>query len=128
MLIVIGIAVTFLGVASAAEEIINGETFFIPDGFVENETLYKETIDSDGIKTIQKGFNNGTAGIIISVGDYGNARPKLPTTMPDFTNKTINGIDGIFSEDRNTFIYVNGTHDININVYNVALEDILIGN
>lgn len=123
-----GIAVTFLGVASAAEEIINGETFFIPDGFVENETLYKETIDAEGIKTIQKGFNNGTAGIIISVGDYGNGRPKLPTTMPDFTNKTINGIDGIFSEDRNTFIYVNGTRDININVYNVALEEIIIGN
>lgn len=125
ILFVICVAVTFLGIASAAEVTILGETFNIPDGFEENKTMEKETLNSDGTTSLRKGYNNGTAGIIITVNSH-NGKPKLPTTMPDFTNKTINGVDGIYSEDRDIFHYVNDTLSIDISVYNIDIEEIVI--
>lgn len=123
------IAITFLGVASAAEVTINGEKFNIPDGFVKDEELSsvsKSTYGTDEIALFSKDFDS----ISISVTSLNSGTPNLPTDEK-YSDKTVNGIAGKYCEDADgkEFIYNDGQRTITIWLpkdTNVTFESLVV--
>lgn len=127
VLIALCVAITFMGVVSAAEVEVAGEKFNVPDGFEENASASKQIYDSSATTT-QKTFTNGTHKIIIMVDEFSpGKKPKLPKIKNDYENKTFNGVNGAYSELKNTFVYKNGQKLITISSARVPFEDIVIG-
>jgi hypothetical protein len=116
VLVIILVAITFLGIVSAAEVTVGSQKFNIPDGYKENTTNAKERSSSTDVpntnqgintKSAYKSFSNGTNYISINVVDIegGSGNPVL-SNEPGYENKTIGGIDGMYNPDTKCFRYV----------------------
>ena len=135
ILVVVLVAVTFLGIASAAEVTVGSQHFNLPDGFKENTTAAKEMVSSNSgsgsssinSKTIVKKFSDGKNNVIIDVVELSDGgKPKLEEES-GFSNKTINGVDGVYNPDKHEFRYVNGSNIIHVFAINESLiEDFVM--
>ena len=127
--LVVCIAITFLGVASAAEVTINGEKFNIPDGFEKNEELSsvsKTTYGTDELAVFDKDLDS----ISITVTSLNGGTPNLPVEEK-YSDKTVNGINGKYCEDEDgaQFVYNDGDRSITIWLpqnCTVSFEDIVV--
>lgn len=114
VLVIILVAVTFLGVVSAAEVTVGDQSFNLPDGFKENTTAAKEKMGSSGSKTYVKSFVNDegkTVTINVIVAPEGTKKVSIDP-QPGYVNKTINGVTGNYNGDVYRFEYLNGTTQI----------------
>ena len=129
ILVVVLVAVTFLGIASAAEVTVGSQHFNLPDGFKENTTAAKEKVSSSNsgsstTKTYVKSFYNGEKYITINVIEF-QGKPKLKEES-GYKNRTINGVDGVYNSDTNQFEYVNGSKLIAMSGNKEAIEDFVM--
>ncbi|MBQ2653813.1 MAG: hypothetical protein IJF83_14650 [Methanobrevibacter sp.] len=131
ILLVICVAITFLGVASAAEIVVNGEKFNLPDDFKkdnESSTVTKTSTGTDENIIYGNGFDFVT--FAISSFNSGSS-PALPTGG-NYTDKTINGIDGKYTVDEygnEEFVYINNNKLIMISLTadsSLSFENIII--
>ena len=129
ILLVICVAITFLGVASAAEVTVSGDKFNIPDGFEKEEGgsyFSKSTTMTEECVV----YDNGEDYFSIFVCSS-NGGPILPPDGPEYEEKTIKGIDGKYCEDENgeSFTYI--SNDKTVSIYlsansTLTFEDIII--
>ena len=107
ILLVIGIAATFLGVVSAAEVEIDGVKINLPDGYKENATGSSEKMN---VITSNQGSISG-----------------LPHAQGGEVEKTISDVKGLYDEDKHHFTYVqNGKMVMLSGVDEADLKEILI--
>ncbi|MBQ2653811.1 MAG: hypothetical protein IJF83_14640 [Methanobrevibacter sp.] len=132
ILLVICVAITFLGVASAAEVVVNGEKFNIPDNYVKNNSSSSVKKTSTG--TEEHAVYDGVSEYISIVVTLFNAgTPKVPED-PQAVDKTINGVSGKYVENfagtgSEQFTYISNNKLVIITKdadSNVTFEDIVI--
>ena len=106
ILLVICVAVTFLGVVSAAEVEIGGMDFKIPNGYKEDVDAAKETTDSDGT-TYFRSFSDGSGGkyVINVITSSTGTITGTPINDGD-EQKVINGIDGLYNREKKEFTFI----------------------
>ena len=120
ILVVVLVAVTFLGIASAAEVTVGSQHFNLPDGFKENTTAAKEKVSSSNTpgstatKTYVKSFYNGDKSVMINVIELPAGSKLVLKEESGFVNRTINGVDGVYNPDTHQFKYGNGSNIIHI--------------
>ena len=122
ILVIVLVAVTFLGIVSAAEVTVGSQHFNLPDGYKENTTDAKEMVSSNSgpgsssinTKTIVKSFVNGKKSVTINVIELPEGSKSKLQPGSGFVNKTINGVDGAYNPDTNQFQYINGSNLIYI--------------
>ena len=129
ILLIICVAITFLGAVSAAETVINGEKFNIPDKKKKNDELSSVSKASYGTDECAF-YEKGDDGISITVSNLNGGAPNLPTD-DGYEDKNIAGIDGKYREDPDgaEFVYVDGQMSVTIwlpNNCSVSFEDIII--
>lgn len=129
--LLICVAITFLGVASATEIVVSGEKFNIPDGFNKDETgcyVAKTAITSEESVL----YDNMDKGEFISIFITSSSGfDMVPPDGPEYEEKTIAGIDGKYSEDETgvSFFYTNDGKLISISLSNdcsATFEDIIV--
>ena len=129
IILIVCVAITFLGVASAAEEVVNGVKFNIPDGFVKNEemsSVSKSTYGTDEIAF----YENGDDCISLTISSLNSGIAGLPQG-DKYEDKNISGINGKYSsdEDGEEFSYAIDNKSITIwlpHNCTVTFEDIII--
>lgn len=128
ILVIILVAVTFLGVVSAAEVTVGSEKFNVPDGFKEDTSKAKEKESATGT-TYVKSFSDGKTSIIINVNVFGGDITGVKLNEePGFENKTIKGIDGMFNSDTHSFEYATDNATVYISATSDdVIEEFLIG-
>jgi hypothetical protein len=127
ILIVVCVAITFLGVVSAAEITIADEKFNIPDGFKENPGGNNPGSSSNGITTYKKEFENSNGDLFIIQVDILDDGEFMLTPNNGDVNKKINGIDGLYNDQLKVFTYVDDGKLITISVSDEGLlKDILV--
>ncbi|MBQ2653812.1 MAG: hypothetical protein IJF83_14645 [Methanobrevibacter sp.] len=132
IILIVCLAITFLGVASAAEEVVNGEKFNIPDNYVKNEdnSYVKKTATGTDENAVYN-CNNDFISIVVVVINKGI--PNIPEDS-GAVDKTINGVSGKYVENSTDtgnakFIYVHDNRLVTIVKNpdsNVTFEDIVI--
>ena len=126
ILVVVLVAVTFLGIASAAEVTVGSQHFNLPDGYKENATMTKEKTSSDS-KTYVKSFVNGKKSVTINVIELSEGAKPVFKEESGFKNRTINGVDGIYNPDTHQFQYGNGSRIIHMSANSDSLlEDFVM--
>lgn len=113
VLCIIALAVVCVGVVYAAEVTIANEKFNIPDGFNENTSAAKEKVGPQETTHVKQ-YVSDKGNVIINVIEFKKGKPQLPD-RPGYVNKTINGIDGIYNEDTNSFSYVRENNLVTLN-------------
>ncbi len=127
ILLVIGIAATFLGVVSAAEVEIDGMKINLPDGYKENATGSSEKMNGD-TKTIVKRYYSADDTFTVNVitSNQGSISG-LPHAQGGEVEKTISDVKGLYDEDKHHFTYVqNGKMVMLSGVDEADLKEILI--
>ena len=131
ILLVICIAITFLGVASAAEVVVNGEKFNLPDDFKKDEEA--STVEKTSTGTDENIiYGNGIDFVTFAISSLNSGTPNLPSG-DNYTDKTIKGFEGKYRADdgygNEEFTYINNNKLIMICITpdsNVTFEDIII--
>lgn len=130
LLLVVCVAITFLGVASAAEVVVWGEKFNVPDDFNKNEDV---SYSSKGLTSSEESafYENETDFINIYICSS-NGIQLTTSQSPEYEDKTIAGIEGKYCEDNATgkfFEYIHDDKLISVQISNnstLTFEDILI--
>lgn len=105
VLVILLVAVTFLGVVSAAEVTIGSEKFNIPDGYSEDTSQAKEKESSTGTTYVRE-YSDGKNKIIFNVNVFGGDITGVKLNEePGYENKTIKGIEGMYNSDTHSFHY-----------------------
>ncbi len=125
VLVIVLVAITFLGVVSAAEVEIGNQKFNLPDGFKEDVSSSKEMVSSSNSTTYVKKFTNDAGdSVLINVV---TAPPNVVgVNLPDDADakaKTINGVNGSYNENGHKFSYINGTTMIIISGNNESVVE-----
>lgn len=131
ILLIICVAITFLSVASAAEIVINGEKFNLPDDFQkdnESSTISKSSTGTDENVI----YGNGVDFVTFAINSFNSGTPNLPTG-DNYTDKTIKGFEGKYRVDEwgneefnyinnNKLIYICITPNSNLTFENIIAE------
>lgn len=130
ILIIVFVAMTFLGVVSAEEVVVNGEKFNIPDGFEKNEEVSFVEKTSTGTDE-EAEYDKGVDVIMIYVTSVnGGGIAGLPI-IENTTNMTVNGIEGQYWVDEYgnmQFDYLQNRKSISITLNGnfTSFEDIMV--
>lgn len=126
VLAIVLVAITFLGVASAAEVTIGDEKFNIPDGFEEDAEGSEDIKDSTGTTYIKCYKNDQDDAIIINVVTVDDGSLTLEK-LPGFKDASFNGIDGLFNKNTTEFEYVHDGKQIFVSAHDEdLLKEVLI--
>lgn len=128
VLVIVLVAITFLGVVSAAEVDIGGQKFNLPDGFKEDVSSSKEMVSSSNSTTHVKKFEND-AGDSVLINVITSPPEVVSVNLPedaDAQEKTINGVNGSYKESNHAFSYINGTTMIIISGNNETIVEAFI--
>lgn len=132
ILLIVCVAITFLSVASAAEIVINGEKFNLPDSYQKDEASSTVTKTSTGTDE-NVIYGNGLEFVTFAINAFnGGATPDLPTG-DNYTDKTIKGFEGKYRVDEwgneefnyinnNKLIYISKTPDCNLTFEDIIAE------
>lgn len=134
ILLVICIAITFLGVASAAEVVVNGEKFNLPDNYVKNEassSVKKTSTGTEEHAVYDSDSSKDYISIVITV--FNSGTPQVPE-LPGSVDKTINGVNGKYVEnfagtDSEQFAYISNGKLVMLTKNadsNLTFEDVVI--
>ena len=125
ILIIICIAITCLGVASAAEATVGDTKFNVPDGY-ELASNYSQKV-SAGIDIDTHIFlNKENKNITIDVSTLSGNVADIPPQFSDGVEKTVKDKNGTFSPSSHKFHYKDGNKVIEITYDQDKFEDIII--
>lgn len=135
ILLIVCVAITFLGVASATEVVVGGEKFNIPDSYVKNNDSSSVKKTSTGTEEHAMYSGEGADYITIVVTTFNSGSPNVPKENGS-VEKTINGVQGQYSDNfggmgMENFAYISNDKLVMITKNpdsNVTLEDIVIKN
>jgi hypothetical protein len=105
ILLVIGIAATFLGVVSAAEVDISGVKINVPDGYKENTTGSSEKVNGDSTTIVKKYYSDNDTFFINVISNQKGAI-NTPQAQGGQVEKTINDVKGLYDSDKHQFEFV----------------------
>lgn len=135
ILLIVCVAITFLGVASAAEIVVGGEKFNIPDNYVKNNDSSSVKKTSTGTEEHAMYNGDGADYITFVVTVFNSGSPNVPAQNGS-VDKTINGVEGKYTDNfggmgMEQFAYINNDKLVMITKNpdsNVTFEDIVIKN
>ena len=124
ILILVCVAITCLGIASATET-IDGVEFNIPDGYKLTDQMTETPIE--GVTHTENTYTNGNKNITIEVMSKGDSGVTIETTFDNQTEKTIKGYTGNYSQKKLTsFAFEKGDKHVVVSSSDAKLEDIII--
>ena len=124
ILLIICVAITCLGIASAAEVTIADVKFNIPDGFTEISSDQQDLGDglTEESKVYAKGDKNFTIGVLTIGGNTQDATPELKNPV----DKVIKNKTGTYSADEHKFVYKEGKKIILLIYDDEKFEDLIV--
>lgn len=124
ILIILCVAITFLGIASAAEVTISDVKFNVPDDYKESGGD-KQSL-GEGLESEYKVFIKGDKNITIDVMTLSGNTKDVTLPVDDGVDKTIKDKNGTFSASKHVFQYKEGNKVIMIQDSNDKFEDIIV--
>ena len=124
ILMIICIAITFLGIASAAEVTVSDVKFNVPDGYKEINST-KENL-GHGLTSESKIYSNGNKTIAIGVMTLSGDTVDVSSQHNDSVSKTIKDKNGTYSAQDHIFEYKDGNKVIMLKDDSEKFEDIII--
>ena len=124
ILLIICIAITCLGIASAAEVTVSDVKFNIPDGY---EEVAKENNDAGNGLTIEsRTYANGDKNISVGVMTLSGNAIDVSANFDDAVEKVIKNKNGNYSASKHAFEYKDGKKVIIIQDNDEKFEDIIV--
>ena len=124
ILLVICVAITFIGIASAAEITITDVKFNIPDGYTEADSDQQDL--GDGLISDSKVYINGDKNITIGVLTFGGNTQDVTPELKNPVSKVIKNKTGTYSAEEHKFFYKEGNKVILIQDPDEKFEDIIV--